>query len=334
MTFDRNPRTYDHIDEDEGNNNSRNDVLSAEGEITDSLIDDEAGHSTHSRQHKLKSKKKSMITKWFHLMDHQTSVEEISSVEENDQAGRKSPPAPLKSLEKRSNTSKMIKKIFHLDETQAEHENSPVTSTENVNTPSSDAQDKDGKKCTGGNEHESLIYRIFHKPASETKSNSQDSPTSPSSPLLPYILPLNDKISLQKEAIQDEHPNYAPGQATRNSRNRAFSSQGGASESPSKRAESSPHHKSASVGKYDSNNLSEKYGKLKEILGRGANSVVHMVHPHGDKNKCLAVKEFRKRRSNETEKEYEKKVFAEFCISSSLKHVNVVETVDLVMDDV
>ena len=43
--------------------------------------------------------------------------------------------------------------------------------------------------------------------------------------------------------------------------------------------------------------------------------------------------EFRKRRKNETEKEYVKKLTAEFCISSTLHHINVVETVDLVQDE-
>ena len=43
--------------------------------------------------------------------------------------------------------------------------------------------------------------------------------------------------------------------------------------------------------------------------------------------------EFRKRRKNETEKEYIKKLTAEFCISSTLHHPNVVETVDLIQDE-
>lgn len=45
------------------------------------------------------------------------------------------------------------------------------------------------------------------------------------------------------------------------------------------------------------------------------------------------MQEFRKRRKNETEREYVKKLTAEFCISSTLHHPNVVETVDLVQDE-
>jgi len=47
----------------------------------------------------------------------------------------------------------------------------------------------------------------------------------------------------------------------------------------------------------------------------------------------VTPQEFRKRRKNESEKEYVKKLTAEFCISSTLHHPNVVETVDLVQDD-
>ena len=46
----------------------------------------------------------------------------------------------------------------------------------------------------------------------------------------------------------------------------------------------------------------------------------------------FAVKEFRPKRSGETEKEYQKKVTAEFCVGSTLKHPNIIETVDIVSD--
>lgn len=47
----------------------------------------------------------------------------------------------------------------------------------------------------------------------------------------------------------------------------------------------------------------------------------------------MIAQEFRKRRKNETEKDYVKKLTAEFCISSTLHHINIVETVDLVQDE-
>ncbi|GAA5846782.1 hypothetical protein JCM3766R1_006311 [Sporobolomyces carnicolor] len=81
--------------------------------------------------------------------------------------------------------------------------------------------------------------------------------------------------------------------------------------------------------------LSKKYGVCdKVIVGKGATAVVRLAHKWDRSTERLyAVKEFRKRRKNETEKEYVKKLTSEFCISSTLHHHNVVETVDLVQDE-
>ncbi|KAL6305599.1 Pkinase-domain-containing protein [Sparassis latifolia] len=81
--------------------------------------------------------------------------------------------------------------------------------------------------------------------------------------------------------------------------------------------------------------LLRKYGVCEKVaIGKGATSVVRLAHKWDrSEEKLYAVKEFRKRRKNETEKEYVKKLTAEFCISSTLHHVNIVETVDLVQDE-
>ncbi|KAH7884040.1 Pkinase-domain-containing protein [Phlebopus sp. FC_14] len=81
--------------------------------------------------------------------------------------------------------------------------------------------------------------------------------------------------------------------------------------------------------------LTQKYGVCQKVaIGKGATSVVRLAHKWDrTEEKLYAVKEFRKRRKNESEKEYVKKLTAEFCISSTLHHVNVVETVDLVQDE-
>ncbi|KAG9294200.1 hypothetical protein G9A89_021559 [Geosiphon pyriformis] len=82
--------------------------------------------------------------------------------------------------------------------------------------------------------------------------------------------------------------------------------------------------------------LVKKYGVCeKGCIGKGATAVVRLAHKL-DKSDCertYAVKEFRKRRKNETEKDYFKKLTSEFCISSSLQHINIVRTVDLVFQD-
>ncbi|PFH60921.1 hypothetical protein XA68_10119 [Ophiocordyceps unilateralis] len=79
--------------------------------------------------------------------------------------------------------------------------------------------------------------------------------------------------------------------------------------------------------------LVEKYGKCHEVVGRGAFGIVRISHKKlgGSGEKLFAVKEFR-RRPEETEKKYSKRLTAEFCISSSLRHPNVIHTLDLLKD--
>ncbi|KIX09895.1 uncharacterized protein Z518_00976 [Rhinocladiella mackenziei CBS 650.93] len=82
-------------------------------------------------------------------------------------------------------------------------------------------------------------------------------------------------------------------------------------------------------------NLVEKYGKCQEIVGRGAFGIVRISHkpdPNSAGGELLyAVKEFR-RRPQETPKKYQKRLTSEFCISSSLRHPNVIHTLDLLQD--
>lgn len=81
--------------------------------------------------------------------------------------------------------------------------------------------------------------------------------------------------------------------------------------------------------------LVQKYGKCQEIVGRGAFGIVRIAHkadPNDSKHEQLyAVKEFR-RRPQEDAKKYSKRLNSEFCISSSLRHPNVIHTLDLLED--
>ncbi|RDL35057.1 putative Serine kinase hal4 [Venustampulla echinocandica] len=80
--------------------------------------------------------------------------------------------------------------------------------------------------------------------------------------------------------------------------------------------------------------LAEKYGKCQEVVGRGAFGVVRISHKRGENGvgeQLYAVKEFR-RRPDESEKKYSKRLTSEFCISSSLRHPNVIHTLDLLQD--
>jgi len=81
--------------------------------------------------------------------------------------------------------------------------------------------------------------------------------------------------------------------------------------------------------------LVEKYGRCQEIIGRGAFGVVRISHKadptDASVEQLYAVKEFR-RRPQETVKKYTKRLTSEFCISSSLRHPNVIHTLDLLKD--
>lgn len=44
-------------------------------------------------------------------------------------------------------------------------------------------------------------------------------------------------------------------------------------------------------------------------------------------------KEFKKKHKDESDKSFIKKLTSEFCIGSSLHHVNVIQTIDLIKND-
>lgn len=91
-----------------------------------------------------------------------------------------------------------------------------------------------------------------------------------------------------------------------------------------------PHHKSPQQLPFgDDHGLQSKYGKFGKVLGAGAGGSVRLMKRSSD-GTTFAVKEFRARHSYETEKEYAKKVTAEFCVGSTLHHGNIIETLDIV----
>lgn len=93
------------------------------------------------------------------------------------------------------------------------------------------------------------------------------------------------------------------------------------------------HHPIASLQNATHAHLSKKYGKWGRVLGSGAGGTVRLIKASTKNGGSIyAVKEFRPKRSGESEKEYQKKVTAEFCVGSTLKHPNIIETVDIVSD--
>ncbi|CAI5757439.1 unnamed protein product [Candida verbasci] len=74
--------------------------------------------------------------------------------------------------------------------------------------------------------------------------------------------------------------------------------------------------------------FSKRYSKLGENLGAGAGGAVKLVTRNSDK-KTFAVKEFRTKYQNESKRDYAKKITGEYCIGSTLKHPNIIETVEI-----
>lgn len=93
-----------------------------------------------------------------------------------------------------------------------------------------------------------------------------------------------------------------------------------------------PHHQTASQLPFsEDHGLTSKYGKFGKVLGSGAGGSVRLMKRSSD-GTTFAVKEFRPRHSYESEKEYAKKVTAEFCIGSTLHHGNIIETLDIIQE--
>jgi tRNA A-37 threonylcarbamoyl transferase component Bud32 len=86
---------------------------------------------------------------------------------------------------------------------------------------------------------------------------------------------------------------------------------------------------SMSVPFADDHGLENKYGKFGKVLGSGAGGSVRLMKRSSD-GTTFAVKQFRAKHSYESERDYNKKVTAEFCIGSTLHHGNIIETMDLV----
>lgn len=98
---------------------------------------------------------------------------------------------------------------------------------------------------------------------------------------------------------------------------------------PTKTPSSGRNEKQLPFG--DDHGLTSRYGKLGKVLGAGAGGSVRLMKRSSD-GTTFAVKEFRARHNYETEREYAKKVTAEFCIGSTLHHGNVIETLDIIQE--
>lgn len=74
-----------------------------------------------------------------------------------------------------------------------------------------------------------------------------------------------------------------------------------------------------------------KYGELQQVVGKGAFGTVRLSikrNPDSGEESVYAIKEF-KYTNGESQKMYMRRLTSEFCIASSLKHTNVIQTMDL-----
>lgn len=161
------------------------------------------------------------------------------------------------------------------------------------------------------NKKQTLMHKIFHHEPKSSSSSPPSSPLNANPPVEedPYLL--TTASPLEKKNLF----NFA---------------------SVLSRASSFGGSERSDTNKKPDCTLLKKYGLCdKGNIGQGATAVVRLAHKlcEDEAEKLFAVKEFRKRRKNETEKEYVKKLTSEFCISSTLHHENIVETVDLVQDE-
>lgn len=82
----------------------------------------------------------------------------------------------------------------------------------------------------------------------------------------------------------------------------------------------------------DESHLVKKYGKVGKELGSGAGGSVKLIVRPSD-GRTFAVKEFRPRRSTESMKDYTRKCTAEYCIGSTLRHPNIIKTIDILLEN-
>ncbi|KAG7452599.1 Pkinase-domain-containing protein [Guyanagaster necrorhizus] len=199
--------------------------------------------------------------------------------------------------------------------------------------------------------HESRFR--FARKASSTFTSPADSPASTP----PKHGPLHDLKRLLHNHVDQHHSQHPGGNDKASTRKRSPSS---SQPSPSSRSSPVPesylqpdepppasgsntplhhhhhqqHHRPIhSLQEATRAHLSKKYGKWGRVLGSGAGGTVRLIKASTKNGGTIfAVKEFRPKRTGETEKEYQKKVTAEFCVGSTLKHRNIIETVDIVSD--
>lgn len=93
---------------------------------------------------------------------------------------------------------------------------------------------------------------------------------------------------------------------------------------------SSSHHSSPTPKDNKLRTLAKSYGKMGKPLGEGAGGNVRLITSRDSSQVLFAVKEFRHREEIESIRDYTKKLNAEYCIGLTLKHPNIIETIEII----
>ncbi|KAG0046758.1 hypothetical protein BGZ83_008069 [Gryganskiella cystojenkinii] len=91
------------------------------------------------------------------------------------------------------------------------------------------------------------------------------------------------------------------------------------------------HHPHQGHGNQIETDLRKKYGKMGKVLGKGTGGTVRLIRRESDK-KLFAIKQFRKRKPEEDERAYIKKITSEYCLGSTLHHPNIIQTLDIIQE--
>ncbi|CAG8795701.1 9276_t:CDS:2, partial [Cetraspora pellucida] len=241
---------------------------------------------------------------------------------------------------------------------QADNNNQPVASTNDLDQKTEDkdirstvnnAQQKEAKTShQTGNILQATLQKVFHIEPSADKPKTSKSSKNSSGPgsedederteknqKFRSIIPNGSKLRFQKLSTGSHVHNLQPKKVYRiNNLLKELGIHGHAPMDEKSQNEENVTKKKSTKSNCSDVSLSAKYGKPQEVVGKGAFGIVRVAHktePKVPGEKLFAVKEFKKRH-NEPSKKYMKRLTSEFCISSSLHHINVIDTIDLLQD--
>ncbi|GJJ74003.1 hypothetical protein EMPS_06361 [Entomortierella parvispora] len=170
-------------------------------------------------------------------------------------------------------------------------------------------------------------HGIFHDLKRFLKSRTNSISNSP------VLSPMTPSSPPSSPTIVDFNDLHLGGSSSdMNKKNSGSSSSSiGSSGEKSPRQQSHAHRHPHQHGNQIETDLRKKYGKLGKVLGKGTGGTVRLIRRESDK-KLFAIKQFRKRKPDEDERTYIKKITSEYCLGSTLHHPNIIQTLDIIQE--